>query len=248
MKAFALPTLVALLFCQCAAPHARQAIAPPPEISILRYAQQRVTAIIVAAQPDISGWVQQGFRPSNTPKDTDGGSATPITADGYFLTADHVIRESSSLFIHLLYGIGKHHRLSRARVVWRDTHYDLALIHAPIATPKFYTFSSLDQALPAGTPIFHGGLTTGLRPEYGVLNRRIGPERFFTPARRLSLSLALQPGDSGGPVLDRTGQLIAINSSVEYLIPLETPIFTESSAMRPNVRKLMKIIERDRRN
>jgi hypothetical protein len=132
--------------------------------------------------------------------------------------------------------------------VWRDTHYDLALIHAPIATPKFYTFSSLDQALPAGTPIFHGGLTTGLRPEYGVLNRRIGPERFFTPARRLSLSLALQPGDSGGPVLDRTGQLIAINSSVEYLIPLETPIFTESSAMRPNVRKLMKIIERDRRN
>jgi S1-C subfamily serine protease len=247
MKALALTILLALLCCQCAPPQAHQATVPPPEISILPYAQQRVTGVIVSPQPDISSWVQRGFRPSNTPKDTEGGTATPISADGYFLTADHVVRESSTRFIHLLYGTGKHHRLTRARVVWRDAYYDLALIHAPIATPKFYSFTPPDEELPARTPIFHGGLTTGLRPEYGVINRRIGPERFFTPARRISLSLALQPGDSGGPVLDRSGRLIAINSSVEYLVPLETPIFTESSAMRPNVRALMKIIDRDRR-
>lgn len=247
MKRISLIAILAWMVVSCAAPSARRAVAPPPELSILPYAQARVAGVVISSQPDLSAWIKGGFSPSAVPKDCDAGTATPITHDGYFLTADHVVRKASAGHIHLLYGRGKNHQRCHARLVWHDSHDDLALLHAPIATPAFYRFSPPEEALAAGTPMFHGGLTTGLRPEYGVLNRRIGPERFFTPSRRLSLSIALQPGDSGGPVLDRYGRLLAINSSVEFLVPLETPIFTESTAMRPNVRSLMKIIERDRR-
>jgi S1-C subfamily serine protease len=247
MKRISLIAILAWIIVSCAAPSARRAVAPPPELSILPYAQARVAGVVVSAQRDLSGWVKGGFHPSAAPKDCDAGTATPITHDGYFLTADHVVKKASAGHIHLLYGRGKNHQRCHARLVWHDSQDDLALLHAPIATPAFYRFSPPEEALAAGTPIFHGGLTTGLRPEYGVLNRRIGSERFFTPSRRLSLSIALQPGDSGGPVLDRYGRLLAINSSVEFLVPLETPIFTESTAMRPNVGALMKIIDRDRR-
>jgi S1-C subfamily serine protease len=247
MKRLSLIAVLAGMVAGCVAPPAPQAPAPPPELSILPYAQARVAGVVVSSQYDLSAWVKGGFHPSAAPKDTDAGTATPITDDGYFLTADHVVRKAAEGHIHLLYGRGKNHQRCHARLVWHDSQDDLALLHAPIVTPAFYRFSPPEQALAAGTPIFHGGLTTGLRPEYGVLNRRIGPERLFTPSRRLSLSIALQPGDSGGPVLDRYGQLLAINSSVEFLVPLETPIFTESTAMRPNVRALMKIIDRDRR-
>jgi S1-C subfamily serine protease len=247
MKRISLIEILAWIIVSCAAPSARRAVAPPPELSILPYAQARVAGVVVSAQRDLSGWVKGGFHPSAAPKDCDAGTATPITHDGYFLTADHVVKKASAGHIHLLYGRGKNHQRCHARLVWHDSQDDLALLHAPIATPAFYRFSPPEEALAAGTPIFHGGLTTGLRPEYGVLNRRIGSERFFTPSRRLSLSIALQPGDSGGPVLDRYGRLLAINSSVEFLVPLETPIFTESTAMRPNVGALMKIIDRDRR-
>lgn len=247
MKRISLIAILAWIIVSCAAPSARRAVAPPPELSILPYAQARVAGVVVSSQRDLSGWVKGGFHPSAAPKDCDAGTATPITHDGYFLTADHVVKKASAGHIHLLYGRGKNHQRCHARLVWHDSQDDLALLHAPIATPAFYRFSPPEEALAAGTPIFHGGLTTGLRPEYGVLNRRIGSERFFTPSRRLSLSIALQPGDSGGPVLDRYGRLLAINSSVEFLVPLETPIFTESTAMRPNVGALMKIIDRDRR-
>lgn len=218
-----------------------------PSSESLRFAQQRISGIIVTKQADISQWVARGFPKLQTPPDTDGGTASPISSDGYFLTADHVIKNASSSTIHVLYSRDSQLKLARARVVWRDPRHDLALIHAPIATPAYYGFTSPTEAIPEGTVVFHGGLTTGLKPQYGALNTTIPSQSLFTRAQRFQIDLPLQPGDSGGPILDARAQLIGINSSVEFLIPLETPIFTESSGIRPNILKLMKIIDQDRR-
>ena len=60
------------------------------------------------------------------------------------------------------------------------------------------------------------------------------------------MDIPLQPGDSGGPVLDAYGNLVGINSAVEFLVPLETAFFVDSEGNRPNVRKINAIIENDR--
>ncbi len=219
----------------------------PPSRESLQYAQQRVSAIIVTRQNDITNWVRGGFIKSQTPPGTDGGTACPITADGYFLTADHVVKNHATQAVHLLYGRGRQLQIGRGRVIWRDARNDIALLHAPVVTPAFYRFAPPTTPIPEGTTVFHGGLTTGLKPQFGALNTTIPAQSIFTGAQPFRIDIPLQPGDSGGPILDARAQLIGINSSVEFLIPLETPIFTESSGVRPNVRKVMKIIENDRR-
>jgi len=242
------------LLIVCALPLASCVVAPvprvdrrPPSRESLLYAQQRISAIIVTRQDDITDWVRRGFPKSQTPPDTDGGTACPITPDGYFLTADHVVKNHRTHAVHVLYSRGSQLKMARGRIVWRDAKNDVAILHAPIATPAFYRFTSPALAIPEGTTVFHGGLTTGLKPQYGSLNTTIPAQTIFSGSRRFRIDIPLQPGDSGGPILDARAQLIGINSSVEFLIPMETPIFTESSGVRPNVPKVMKIIERDRR-
>ncbi len=219
----------------------------PPSRESLLFAQQRVSAVIVTRQQDITGWVRRGFPKSQTPPDTNGGTACPITADGYFLTADHVVKNDATQAVHLLYGRGRSLQIGRGRVLWRDPKHDLAIVHAPLSTPSFYQFTPPASPIPEGTTVFHGGLTTGLKAQFGSLNTTIPAQSIFSKPTPFRIDIPLQPGDSGGPILDGGARLIGINSSVEFLIPLETPIFTESSGVRPNVRKLMKIIELDRR-
>lgn len=60
------------------------------------------------------------------------------------------------------------------------------------------------------------------------------------------MDIPLEPGDSGGPVIDAYGNLIGVNSAVEFLIPLETAIFIDSEGVRPNVQKIHELIQRDR--
>jgi alkaline phosphatase D len=65
-----------------------------------------------------------------------GGTAVPITADGYFLTNAHVVGEEGAPFY--LWGLTEHGmRLAHARVAWRGAHGnndlpDLALLQADL--------------------------------------------------------------------------------------------------------------------
>ena len=100
--------------------------------------------------------------------------------------------------------------------------------------------------MPAGTPVIHSGIATGFRSEPGKLVTSIPPGR--ANAARFKHDIPLEPGDSGGAVVDAHGQLVGVNSAVEFLVPLETAFFIESEANRPNVRALQRAIESDRRS
>lgn len=234
------------VLCQCRAP----LLIPdqrPPDVHALRIAIARKCAVVVCSQKDLQPWLQHGFSRAKAPKDGQAGTASPISADGYLLTADHVIHPHKNRFIHVVYGSGSQLKIAQARVVWRAPSSDLALLHAPIPTPFFYHFTSPDRPIAEGTSIFHGGLRTGLSPLYGSLNDTIPSQNFFSPPQRFRMDIPLVPGDSGGPILDSNARLIGVNSSVEFLVPMDTPIFAESHGVRPNVRHILKTIERDRR-
>lgn len=217
-----------------------------PGVATRQMVFQRACAVVVTSRKDLSQWVNRGFSISHAPGDADGGSGTPLTADGYFLTADHVLARMADRNVFVLYG--KDHGLVpvKARVVWRSEQADLAILHIPAKTPFYYSWSPPDHWLPAGTALIHGGIATGFRSDWGKLSTSIPPESPFSGTRRFKIDIPLQPGDSGGPVVDAYGALVGINSAVEFLVPMETAFFVDSEANRPNTAMIATLIRKDR--
>ena len=207
---------------------------------------RRVSAVVVTERDSLQHWVNRNFSSSQAPGDADGGSATPITADGYFLTADHVLMTAPGRNVFVLHGVNGRLEPRKARVVWRSAKADLALLHVPVKTPNFYRWTAAERWLPAGTPVIHGGIATGFKSAPGRLGTGIPPEGAFTGNRTFKIDIPLQPGDSGGPVVDAHGDLIGINSAVEFLVPMETAFFVDSEGNRPNTRMLAAVIRQDR--
>lgn len=226
-------------------------VAPPPSPAIpnemtRQIVRERLSAVVVTERGEINSWVRRKFSMENAPSDADGGSAAPITADGYFLTADHVLTKSPGKNVFIIYGNGGNIITSKARIVWRSYSDDIAILHLPAKTPYYYEWTESKGWLSPGHSIIHGGMATGFKTEPGRLRSSLSPEGAFTANRRFKIDIPLKPGDSGGPVVDAYGKLVGINSAVEFLIPLETAIFIDSEGNRPSTKKIASIIQSDR--
>lgn len=207
---------------------------------------ERVSAVVVTDRKSLDRWVSRNFETSQAPGDADGGSAAPIAADGYFLTADHVLSRLAGRNVFVIYGQGGRLAPAKARVVWRSESSDLALLHIPVKTPYYYQWTSPGRWLPAGNCVIHGGISTGFDSGDGKLGTALGPEGVFTRTRKFKIDIPLQPGDSGGPVVDAYGRLVGINSAVEFMVPMETAFFIDSEGSRPNTRMIDALIQTDR--
>jgi S1-C subfamily serine protease len=217
-----------------------------PGAATRQIVRERLSAVVVTSRGELGSWVNKRFSIDNAPGDADGGSAAPITGDGYFLTADHVLARSDEKNVFIIYGSGGNIVTAKARIVWRSKSDDLALLHIPRKTPYFYRWTPPGQWLSPGHGIIHGGMATGFRSPPGRLRTALSPEGMFTGNRPFKIDIPLKPGDSGGPVIDSFGNLIGINSAVEFIVPLETAIFIDSEGNRPNTEKISGIIRRDR--
>ena len=227
-------------------------VPPPPDRGVpgpltKHLVAERASAVIVAARESIQDWADRRFPGMDSKEDVDGGSAAPLTPDGYFITADHVlarVKEGRNAFV--IYGLGGTLLTAKARVVWRSSSADLALLHVPLATPRFYYWTPPERWLTEGIWVIHGGIATGRKSPPGKLSTTLRPERRLTGTRRFKLDFPLKPGDSGGPVVDAYGGLVGINSAVEFLVPMDTAFFVDSEGSRPNIRMIGELIERDR--
>lgn len=244
-----LPAVCGLLLLGCSVGPDTLIVEPtPPGPDVYRLAARRLTAIVVSSEANVGAWLSGRLTPKRAPKDADGGSAVPISPDGYFLTADHVLATAEGRNIHVIYGTKGSLGTARARVVRRWDDGDLALIHAPMPTPHYYEWTPSGQSLPTGTGVMHAGIATGFRSPSGKLITPVGPDRSFGRPQRFKHDIPLEPGDSGGPVVDSRGLLVGVNSAVEFLVPLETAFFIESEANRPNLRTLQSVMAADRKD
>lgn len=224
-------------------------IAPKPDTrpirATVRHESMRwSSAVIVSHKPRWKPRNDAGRDAMAIPSHAEGGSATPVTPDGYFLTAHHVIEGYLDCTIFLWYGEQRGWR--EARIVWSDRAADLVLLHVNMATPGYFRWSDPERWVPEGTKVFHVGIATGSQKMFGKMLTDLPPESRWTASRLFKMDLPLKPGDSGGAVLDAGGKLIGINSAVEYLVPMETAFFVDSEASRPNIQELMRIIRLDR--
>ncbi len=148
---------------------------------------------------------------------SDSGSGIIVSAKGLILTNDHVIDGAEQITVQ--FG-GSGGPTRAARVVGVDASNDLALLSVKPAglrlTPlRFGDSSSLhvgDQAFAIGNPfLYDQTLTVGV---ISAVDRAITSPNGATITGVIQTDAALNPGNSGGPLLNTAGQVVGINSQI----------------------------------
>lgn len=189
---------------------------PPPANSRLVYQMILPSLVFIQTQgADAEG--DEGFGV---------GSGVVINADGDILTAYHVV--VNAVEIEIAYADGTR---STAEVVDSDPDNDIAVLH-PDRPPDVIVPAVLgsagamqvgDEAYAVGNPLGLAGSMSA-----GVIS---GLDRSFTvdeTGQRLQgliqFDAAVNPGNSGGPLLNRTGQVVGIVTALAN--PNRTDSFT----------------------
>jgi S1-C subfamily serine protease len=150
--------------------------------------------------------------PSNPKSGRGGGTQTGtgfvIGASGYIVTNHHVIDGCVGDIRGNLTG----EAASTLRVVNSDQANDLALLQGPAASFKTYVkirdraIHSGDSVVAIGFP-YHGLLTSDFTVTTGIVSSLSG---MLNDTRFLQISAAVQPGNSGGPLLDASGEVVGM--------------------------------------
>lgn len=151
---------------------------------------------------------KQGATPASKPAKPKSGTGFVVSANGHIDTNHHVIDGCSDLKGNLT---GEAAMV--LRVVSSDANNDLALLQAP-STATFKEFARIrDRSIRSGDSVvaigfpFHGLLTSDFTVTTGIVSSLSGMRN---DSRFLQISAPVQPGNSGGPLFDTTGQIVGV--------------------------------------
>lgn len=142
------------------------------------------------------------------------GSGIIISPDGYILTCNHVIENASSIQVTLY-----DNRSFRASVVGKDPSTDLALLKINAEGLPMLEFGDSDGlrvgewVLAVGNPFnltstVTAGIVSAKGRTLGLLREKFRVESF------IQTDAAVNPGNSGGALVDIHGKLVGINSAI----------------------------------
>ena len=144
------------------------------------------------------------------------GSGFVVSKDGYVVTNAHVVDGASAVTVKV--GDGD---TTKARIVGQDDSADIALLKfdpgaediVPLALADSDDIHVGDPTYAIGSPYgLQRTLTTGV---VSALDRQINAPNGFSIDSVIQTDAALNPGNSGGPLLDSAGRVIGVNSQIE---------------------------------
>jgi serine protease Do len=130
------------------------------------------------------------------------GTGFAVSADGLIATNLHVIGEGRTFQVELADG----RKPKVLEVHAADRHLDLAIVRVATDDQPLIPLSlgTADQ-LPVGAPLVVMGNPLGLR--YSVVAGVLSARREMDGRAMLQLAIPIEPGNSGGPVLDLQGRV-----------------------------------------
>jgi len=138
------------------------------------------------------------------------GSGFLISADGYVLTNAHVVEQASDVTVRTT-----DRREYRAKVIGSDSRTDVAVLkiegkglpHVRIGNPS--GLKAGEWVIAIGSPFgFDNSVTAGIVSA----TARSLPGDAYTPF--IQTDVAVNPGNSGGPLFNLRGEVIGINSQI----------------------------------
>lgn len=167
--------------------------------------------------PDLQDFFGDGYsdRLRSIPQMASGSGAI-ISEDGYIVTNNHVIDGADEITVTLT-----NKKSFKAKLISSDPSTDLAVIKIEAKGLPFLLYGNSDEVkvgqwvLAVGYPLtLETTVTAGIISAKGRtldINRR----QSSTPVESfIQTDAAVNPGNSGGPLIDLTGKLIGINSAI----------------------------------
>jgi putative serine protease PepD len=152
-----------------------------------------------------------------TSEGEDEGTGIVLNDKGLILTNDHVIKDATSLTVD---ASGSSQKTTSAKIVGEEANQDLALIEVDPSslglTPLTLASSS---SLKVGDTVYAIGTPYGLEETFtkgivSALSREIAAPDGAKITGAIQTDAALNPGNSGGPLLDEQGEVIGVNSQI----------------------------------
>lgn len=162
---------------------------------------------ILSTQPNLNNGGTTN-KPSSAPFQY-GGTAFLMDTKGYLITNYHVLEGADSVYIENRKGVSY-----KSILVYSNKTYDLAILKIQDSSFKVnskipYTFSSTQPEL--SEPVFTLGYPRDeIVYNQGYLSAVTGYEG---DTLNYQVSMAVNPGNSGGPVLDNKGEVLGILSA-----------------------------------
>lgn len=134
-----------------------------------------------------------------------GGSGIFLQDQQLILTNEHLVRDNQEVIVE-----AEQIPRQMAKVVYVDTYYDVALLRLDTAYQLPPVSLNVEEETPAGAAVLAMGHPFGLRfsSTIGTLsNEKRKKDDFYYYQH----DAALNPGNSGGPLVNEAGQIIGIN-------------------------------------